>query len=394
MKKQADLIHQFHTIFQTGQTPRIFFAPGRINLIGEHTDYNGGHVFPAALSYGTYSLATMRDDQKIRLYSMNFPNVGIIEVDLSNLLFRPSDQWANYPKGVVLYLKERYLGISRGADILYYGNIPNGAGLSSSASIELVTSVLLNELYDLQIDRLSLIQLCQRMENEYIGVNSGIMDQFTVGMGKKEHALLLNCQTLSYQYAPLVLAEHEIVIIHTNKQRTLAGSKYNERRAQSEQALIDLQQELSIRSLCDLTPEQFEEHKDLIKDETSLRRARHAIYENSRTLAAYEKLTGGDLIGFGKLMNESHLSLRDDYEVTGVELDTVVEAAWKQEGVIGARMTGAGFGGCAIAIVRNDHSSNVKENILASYRERVGYDPFFYSAIIGDGAREVTKEAY
>lgn len=392
MKKQADLIAQFQTIFQREKTPRVFFAPGRINLIGEHTDYNGGHVFPAALTYGTYALARIRDDQKIRVYSMNFPEVGIVEVNLSNLSFRPADQWANYPKGVVRYLKERYDGISYGTDILYAGNIPNGAGLSSSASIELVTSVLLNELYNLHIDRLSLIQLCQRMENEYIGVKSGIMDQFAVGMGKKDHALLLNCQTLAYQYAPLDLANYEILIIHTKKRRTLVGSKYNERRAQCEQALIDLQKELSLRNLCDLTPEQFEDHKGLIKDEMNLRRARHVVYENARTLAAYEKLTDGDLSGFGKLMNESHLSLRDDYEVTGVELDTVVQTAWEQEGVLGARMTGAGFGGCAIAVVRNDQTSNVKGKILASYREIVGYEPLFYTALIGDGAREVIKE--
>lgn len=392
MKTKADLINEFQSIFNTKDEPRTFFAPGRINLIGEHTDYNGGHVFPASLSFGTYALGTKRDDQKLRFYSLNFPDAGIIECNLSDLAFDKKDGWANYPKGMFLYMKETGGQILQGADILYYGNIPNGAGLSSSASIELATGVLIAGLFELKIGRIPMVQIGQKVENEYMGVNSGIMDQFSIGMGKKDHAILLNCQTLDYEYAPLVLNGYTVMIINTNKQRTLAGSKYNERRAQCEEALSDLQQKLSIRSLGDLTKEQFEEHKNLIADQTNQSRAAHAVYENARTLDALEKLQQNDLKGFGKLMNESHISLRDDYEVTGLELDTIVQAAWEQEGVIGARMTGAGFGGCAIAIVENGKVEEVKKNVNGIYREVTGYDATFYTADIGDGARELVEE--
>ncbi|MEK3861736.1 galactokinase [Bacillus sp. FSL K6-5915] len=366
-----------------------FFAPGRINLIGEHTDYNGGHVFPASISFGTYALGVKRDDQMIRFYSKNFPDEGIIECSLSDLAFDQSDGWANYPKGMFLLTKAAGHQIVHGADILYYGNIPHGAGLSSSASIELATGVLLKGLYDLQTDTISMVKLGQKVENEYIGVGSGIMDQFAIGMGKKDHAILLDCRTLDYTYAPFVLKEHDVIIINTNKQRTLAGSKYNERRAQCEEALGDLQQELSIASLGELTMEGFEAHQHLIRNEINQKRAKHAVYENARTLKALEKLREGDLAGFGKLMNESHLSLRDDYEVTGLELDAIVQAAWEQDGVLGARMTGAGFGGCAIAIVEKDRTDSFKERVNAVYRETVGYDAAFYTAAIGDGAKEI-----
>lgn len=392
MSITADLITEFKSIFDTSETPRIFFAPGRINLIGEHTDYNGGHVFPASISYGTYALGRKRDDQKLRFYSKNFTETGIIEADLSDLAFDESDNWANYPKGVILYLKEAGYEIQNGADILFYGNIPNGAGLSSSASIELATGVLANELFNLYMERIPMIQLGQKVENDYIGVNSGIMDQFAIGMGKKDHAILLDCQTLEYKYAPIALDNYSIMIINTNKQRTLAGSKYNERRAQCEQALSDLQQELSISSLGELTAEEFENHKHLIKDEINQRRAKHAVYENSRTLEALEKLQQGDLQRFGKLMNESHVSLREDYEVTGLELDTIVEAAWEQAGVLGARMTGAGFGGCAIAIVEKGKVADFEKAVNSSYRDKVGYDATFYVAAIGDGAKELIEE--
>lgn len=386
------LAQEFHSIFNTTDTPRNFFAPGRMNLIGEHTDYNGGHVFPASLSFGTYALGSKRDDQRFRFYSMNFPDAGIIECDLNDLSFNEAAGWANYPKGMILYMKEAGKTILHGADILFYGNIPNGAGLSSSASIELATGVLLNGLYNLDMERIPMVQLGQKVENEYIGVNSGIMDQFSIGMGKKDHAILLNCQTLEYKYAPLVLDDHVVVIINTNKQRTLAGSKYNERRSQCEQAVSQLQQQLPISSLGELSAEQFEEHKHLITDSIIQKRANHAVYENLRTLEALTKLEQGDLDGFGQLMNESHLSLRDDYEVTGIELDTIVQTAWEQPGVIGARMTGAGFGGCAIAIVENEREEQFKEKINQKYREVVGYEATFYTAAIGDGARELVEE--
>ena len=310
MNTAAALSNDFRSIFKTEKTPRTFFAPGRINLIGEHTDYNGGHVFPASISFGTYALGVKRDDQMIRFYSKNFPDEGIIECSLSDLAFDQSDGWANYPKGMFLLTKAAGHQIVHGADILYYGNIPHGAGLSSSASIELATGVLLKGLYDLQTDTISMVKLGQKVENEYIGVGSGIMDQFAIGMGKKDHAILLDCRTLDYTYAPFVLKEHDVIIINTNKQRTLAGSKYNERRAQCEEALGDLQQELSIASLGELTMEGFEAHQHLIRNEINQKRAKHAVYENARTLKALEKLREGDLAGFGKLMNESHLSLK------------------------------------------------------------------------------------
>ena len=388
---KPDLLHEFQSIFTSTETPRIFFAPGRINLIGEHTDYNGGHVFPASISFGTYALAQTRDDQRLRFYSLNFPDIGIIECNLSDLSYKMAHDWANFPKGMVKYMSESGLNIATGMDILFYGDIPNSAGLSSSASIEMVTGVLLEGLFDLTIDRVEMIQLGQKVENNYIGVNSGIMDQFAIGKGKKNHAILLNCQTLAYHYAPIELAEHVIMIINTNKQRTLAGSKYNERRAQCEQALADLQTELKIESLGDLTKKQFEQHKHLITDEINQKRAKHAVYENERTIEALQKLQQGQLNEFGRLMNESHKSLQYDYEVTGLELDTIVKAAWDQPGVIGARMTGAGFGGCAIAIVEKDKVDNFKVNVNKSYTETIGYEASFYTAAIGDGAKEIIK---
>ncbi len=389
---KTDLLHTFQEIFKTTETPRTFFAPGRINLIGEHTDYNGGHVLPAAISFGTYALARIRSDQKLRFYSLNFPDSGIIECELRDLSYNQSDDWANFPKGMIKYMSDSGLDISTGVDILFYGDIPNGAGLSSSASIEMVTGVLLEGLFDLNIDRVAMIQLGQKVENEYIGVNSGIMDQFAIGKGKKGHAILLDCQTLNYKYAPISLENHDIVIINTNKQRTLAGSKYNERRAECEQALSDLQTELAIISLGELSNAEFELHKHLITDNINQKRAKHAVYENERTLEALKKLEMGELNAFGQLMNESHKSLQYDYEVTGVELDTIVQAAWDQPGVIGARMTGAGFGGCAIAVVEKDQINQFKENINKIYTEKIGYEASFYTATIGDGAKEITKE--
>src|SRR5690625_606202 len=282
----SDLTATFQERFQTREQPRIFFAPGRINLIGEHTDYNGGHVFPATISFGTYALARKRTDNKLRFYSLNFSELGIIEGSMDQLSYQKQDDWANYPKGMITFMKQAGHSIDTGLDILYYGDIPNRAGLSSSASIEMVTGVLLEGLFDLSIDRIDMIKLGQKVENEYIGVNSGIMDQFAVGMGKKDHAIHLNTATLEYTYAPIKLPNHSIVIINTNKSRTLAGSKYNERRSECEQALADLRTEISIDSLGYLTPEKFETYKHLIKDETNQKRAKHAVYENASTLDA------------------------------------------------------------------------------------------------------------
>ncbi|MDC3418115.1 galactokinase [Aquibacillus salsiterrae] len=389
---KTELFDRFQSVFETKQQPRCFFAPGRINLIGEHTDYNGGHVFPASISFGTYALSVKRNDNKLRFYTVNFEEKGIIECSLDDLSYDKADDWANYPKGMFDQLKKQGYSIESGADILFYGNIPNGAGLSSSASIELATGVLIEGLYDLKIDRIKLIQIGQKVENQYIGVNSGIMDQFAIGKGKKDHAILLDCQTLNYHYAPIKLDNHDIIIINTNKRRELAASKYNERRAECERALSDLQTGLSIQSLGELSSDQFEKSKHLIKNDTDRKRAKHAVYENERTLLALEKLKANDLEAFGQLINNSHTSLQHDYEVTGIELDTIAETAWSQPGVLGARMTGAGFGGCAIAIVEKDKVGLFKQNVQATYVEKIGYAPTFYVAAIGDGAKELNRE--
>jgi galactokinase len=372
---------------------QAFFAPGRINLIGEHTDYNGGHVFPCAITYGTYAVARKREDQLVRLYSVNFPDKGIIEFNLNQLAYDSAHSWANYPKGMIRYIMEAGYEIPTGFECAIQGNIPNGAGLSSSASIELLTGVMVSGLYQLGILQLELIKLGKQVENEFIGVNSGIMDQFAIGMGMKNAGILLDCQTLSYEYAPIHLEDYKILIMNTNKRRELADSKYNERRSECEQALAQLKKKLPIEALGQLSETEFDENQYLITNETARKRAKHAVYENIRTLKALKELKEGNLAAFGQLMNESHISLRDDYEVTGVELDSLVEAAWKQPGVLGARMTGAGFGGCAIAIVENKEVERFIENVGAAYKEKIGYAADFYVASIGDGAKEIALEA-
>ena len=366
-----------------------FFSPGRVNLIGEHTDYNGGHVFPCAIHKGTYALVKKRDDKKFRMYSENFENLGIIEFLLDNLVNEKEHKWVNYPKGVVKMFIEAGYKIDSGFDVLFYGNIPNGSGLSSSASIEIVTSIILKDLYNLDIDMVEMVKLSQKAENQFIGVNSGIMDQFAVGMGKKDNAILLDCNTLKYSYAPVILKDEVLVIGNTNKKRGLADSKYNERRAECEEALKDLQKELDIQSLGELSVEEFNKSEKLIKNEINRKRAKHAIYENQRTIKAQKELMEGNLKEFGRLMNESHVSLRDDYEVTGIELDTMVEIAWNQEGVIGSRMTGAGFGGCTISIVKKDAVDKFIENVGKEYKEKVGLDADFYVVNISDGAKKL-----
>lgn len=387
-----DLRLKFIDVFQHHHMPSFYFSPGRINLIGEHTDYNGGHVFPAAISFGTYALASKRQDNQIRFYSENFPDSGIIECTIDALDFNAVDTWANYPKGIIQGIIQNGANLSHGLDILFYGNIPNGAGLSSSASIELVTSVLTNDLFNLSFERLDLIKLGQQVENNYIGVSSGIMDQFAVGNGRKDHAMLLDCQTLQFEYAPLNLRDYSIVIMNTNKRRTLSTSNYNERNAECQAALKNLQTSLNIQYLCDVTTDQFEAHVHLIQNSIHRKRAKHVIYENARTKQAYQALQQNDLKKFGQFMNESHLSLQHDFEVTGKELDTIVHTAWEHPGVIGARMTGAGFGGCAIAIVENEQVEPLKMKILEVYVEKIGYEPSFYLPTIADGAKKLTEE--
>jgi galactokinase len=383
-----NLMRDFSEVFKTDKEIYAFFAPGRVNLIGEHTDYNGGYVFPCALNFGTYALARKREDSKVKMISKNFEELGVIEFDINNLVYREEDNWANYPKGIIKTFKDAGYNIDSGLEILFFGNIPNGAGLSSSASIELATSIALKSLFNLNILMIEMVELSQRSENQFNGVNCGIMDQFACGMGRKDHAILLDTNTLRYEYAPIKLDGISIVIANTNKQRGLADSKYNEIRRECENALKALQEKLEIFSLCDLSEEEFEENKHLIKNEIERKRAKHAVYENQRTIKAVRALTEGDIEKFGRLMNESHISLRDDYEVTGIELDTLVEAAWRN-GAIGSRMTGAGFGGCTVSLVRNDEIESFIEKIGEEYERRIGYKADFYIVSIGDGARRI-----
>ena len=369
------------------QAEATFFSPGRINLIGEHTDYNGGHVFPCAISLGTYGAACKREDNKLRFYSANFEDLGIIETSLDDLKYDKKDNWVNYAKGMIYFLKETGHDVDKGMDIFIEGNIPNGSGLSSSASLEMLIGVIAQELFNLDIDRVDLVKLGMKTENKFIGVNSGIMDQFAVGMGKQNQAILLDTNTLEYSYAPVDMGNNVIVIMNTNKRRELADSKYNERRSECETAVSELQAKLDINTLGELDAQTFDEYAYLIEDENRLKRARHAVWENQRTMQAQAALEEGDLEKFGRLVNASHVSLEHDYEVTGIELDTLAHTAWKQEGVLGARMTGAGFGGCGIAIVDKDKIEAFKENVGKVYTEKIGYAPAFYIAEIADGTK-------
>lgn len=369
------------------QAEATFFSPGRINLIGEHTDYNGGHVFPCAISLGTYGAARKREDNKLRFYSANFEDLGIIETSLDDLKYDKKDNWVNYAKGMIYFLKETGHDVDKGMDIFIEGNIPNGSGLSSSASLEMLIGVIAQELFNLDIDRVDLVKLGMETENKFIGVNSGIMDQFAVGMGKQNQAILLDTNTLEYSYAPVDMGNNVIVIMNTNKRRELADSKYNERRSECETAVGELQAKLDIKTLGELDAQTFDEYAYLIEDENHLKRARHAVWENQRTMQAQTALEEGDLEKFGRLVNASHVSLEHDYEVTGIELDTLAHTAWKQEGVLGARMTGAGFGGCGIAIVDKDKVEAFKENVGKVYTEKIGYAPAFYIAEIADGTK-------
>lgn len=366
-----------------------FFAPGRVNLIGEHTDYNGGNVFPCAIDRGTYGLVSKRADRTFRMYSENFADLGVMEFTLDELVNDKKHDWANYPKGVIKMFVEEGFKIDSGFDFLVSGNIPNGAGLSSSASIEMLTGIVLKDLFHLSIDPIAMALLGKKVENLFIGVNSGIMDQFAIAMGKKDHAILLDCNTLKYDYVPVVLKDEVIVIANTNKRRGLADSKYNERRAECDEALAELQTKLPIKALGELSIEEFEANKDLIKSPIRQKRAKHAVYENQRTLKAQKELSAGNLAEFGKLMNQSHISLRDDYEVTGVELDTLAALAWEQPGVVGSRMTGAGFGGCTVSIVKKDKVDDFIKNVGKAYKNKIGYAADFYIAAVSEGARKL-----
>lgn len=374
---------------KNGEKVNCFFAPGRVNLIGEHIDYNGGSVFPAALTLGIYAAMRYRDDDIIRLRSKNAE--GEITVNLKESLeYSETDTWGNYPKGVIKYLLDYGISI-RGCDILYYGDLPDGAGLSSSAAIEVLTAYMLSySETDSRINRIEIAKLCRKVENEYIGVNCGIMDQFSVAMGLKNRAMLLNCNTLEYQYVPFTLKDYSLIVMNTNKRRELADSKYNERRGECDKVLsiVNAKAENKYAYLCDVPFKIIEKYID---DKVLLSRSKHVIMENDRVKKAVSALTSNSIEEFGQLMIKSHESLRYDYEVTGFHLDTMVEEALKTEGCIGARMTGAGFGGCAIALVRNNCIEKFKKAVEKAYKEKTGIRPSFYQSVIGDGVKLLSK---
>jgi galactokinase len=385
---EEQLKDTFTSLYGAGdQEIRLYFSPGRVNLIGEHTDYNGGYVFPCALSFGTYLAVRKNNQRLVRFATTNFDHRG--EVKLDEPFEKEGNSWFNYPVGVLNEFRKLAREVE-GVDLLYSGDIPNGAGLSSSASIEMVTAYAMNDLFGFGFDRMDLVKLSQRAENQFVGVNCGIMDQFASGMGAKDHALFLNCDTLDYKRVPLKLDGMKIVIANTNKRRGLADSKYNERRAQCEAAVEALRTRKNIRYLSDLDLDEFHALSHLITDETQRRRAHHVISENARTLRAIDALNQGDIATFGTLMNQSHDSLRDDYEVTGTELDTLVEEARKAEGTIGSRMTGAGFGGCTVSIVKEDAVEQFIREVGAAYLARTGLTADFYVAEIGDGSKRIT----
>ena len=389
MKILDEMQEVFREKFGAAQT-HAYFSPGRVNLIGEHTDYNGGHVFPCAISLGTYALVAPRTDGISRLYSMNLPEQGVVQFPMHGAVKSDAYGWANYPIGVVRVMEDAGHRAAHGFDIVLYGTLPNGAGLSSSASIEVLMAVILNDELNLGIDMVELVKFSQKAENEFVGMNCGIMDQFAVGMGKKDCAILLDCNTLSYRYSKLALDGCSIVITNTNKTHSLVTSAYNERRAQCESALKALQKVKPIKALGELTNAEFDAITSAISDPVERRRARHAVYENNRTLEAVKALEANDVKRFGELMNASHVSLRDDYEVTGPELDTLAELAWQQDGVLGSRMTGGGFAGCTVSIVRDAAIPAFEKNVGDAYTAKIGYAPSFYVANIADGARRLS----
>ncbi len=366
--------------------PVLFFSPGRVNLIGEHTDYNGGFVFPCALNYGTYLLIRKIKTNTLKFSTINFNEDS--EVKLNGLFINTSRKWINYPLGVINEFIKKGIKLS-GLEFLYYGDVPNGAGLSSSASIEMVTAVALNEFFNAAFTTLDLVKMSQKAENEFVGMNCGIMDQFAVGFGKKDHAIFLNCDTLFFENVPIILTDCSLIITNTNKRRGLTDSKYNERRSECDKAVELLQKYKPVRNLSELTAGEINILEKYIHDPVIRKRAKHVISENGRVVEAVKVLKDNNIIRFGELMNQSHDSLKDDYEVTGMELDTLVYEGRKLPGVIGTRMTGAGFGGCTISIVRNDDSEKFMTTLSKVYQKKTGMVPDFYQPEIGNGAGRI-----
>jgi galactokinase len=362
-----------------------------VNLIGEHTDYNGGHVFPCALTLGVCCAARPRGDRKLRLYSLNFPRDGVVETDIDARAPLPGGSWANYPLGVVRAFSDAGHAIPSGADMVFFGDIPAGAGLSSSAALEVLAGTALRALYDLPVTPVEIARLGQRAENTFVGVNCGIMDQFASAMGKADHAIFLDTASLDYALAPLHLGGAQLLLVNSGVKHSLASSAYNRRREECAQALSALQQALPVRSLGELSPAEFEAHAGLIADPVCRRRARHAVHENARTVEAFRALQVGDLAGFGRLMNASHVSLRDDYEVSCPETDALTEIAWSCPGVLGSRMTGGGFGGCTVSLIQTSKMDSIMETIRKNYKAQTGIDPDLFVTRPAQGAHIVQK---
>ncbi|MCI6630417.1 MAG: galactokinase [Lachnospiraceae bacterium] len=379
------VLQKFGELHGNTEGVSVYFAPGRVNMIGEHTDYNGGHVFPCALTIGTYMAVRKREDRKLTFYSMNFEDLGVLESSIDDIKPEKSAGWTNYPKGVIWAFQGKGMNPDCGLDIVLYGNIPNGSGLSSSASLEVVTGYMLKDQFGFDVSNVDIALIGQYSENQFNGMNCGIMDQFASAMGKKDNAIFLDTATLKYEYAPLVLADAKVMVTNSNVKHSLVGSDYNTRRAESEAALKDLQGVIDVKTLGDLSIEEFEAHKGAIKDETCAKRAKHAVYENQRTIRAVEALKNNDIALFGKLMNESHVSLRDDYAVSCDEIDVLVEEAWKIDGVVGSRITGGGFGGCTVSIVKNDAVDTFIHQVGSAYKARTGKTADFYVVEIGAG---------
>lgn len=385
------LMETFQNLFGADGDIRTYFAPGRVNLIGEHTDYNGGHVFPCALTLGTYAVARKRDDRVLRFYSENFASLGVIETSLDDLVPDEKADWTNYPKGVMWTFEKRGYKLPQGMDIAIYGDIPNGSGLSSSASLEVLTGIVLKDMFGFdEITMPEIAQIGQYSENNFNGCNCGIMDQFASAMGKKDNAIFLDTNTLEYEYAPVVLPDAKIVITNSKVKHSLVDSAYNDRRSECETALEELKSEMPIVTLGDLTEAEFEAHKDTIKDPVRQLRAKHAVYENQRTIRAVAALKANNIEEFGKLMNESHVSLKNDYEVSCEEIDILVDLAWEIPGVIGSRITGGGFGGCTVSIVKNDAVDTFIEKVGNGYKEQTGNTAEFYVVEVGDGAHRLS----
>ena len=381
-----ELKDKFKELFGGEGNIHAYFAPGRVNLIGEHTDYNGGHVFPCALTIGTYGIIRPRADRKLRFYSVNFSGLGIIETSLDELVPEEAADWTNYPKGVMWTFEKRGYHLPTGADILIYGDIPAGSGLSSSASLEVLTGLMLRDTFGFDISMVDLALIGQYSENNFNGMNCGIMDQFASAMGKKDCAIFLDTATLEYEYAPIKLPDAKIVITNSKVKHSLVSSAYNDRRRECETALKELQAVVDIKTLGDLTEEQFEAHKDAIQDPVCRKRAKHAVYENQRTIRAVDALKANDIETFGRLMNETHISLRDDFEVSCAETDLLAELAWQVPGVLGSRITGGGFGGCTVSIVKNESVDLFIQSLDRPYEEKTGHKAEFYVVDVGDGA--------